>query len=63
MNKVMKLAVAAALLGCATGALAQATAYYPSWYIMPTINAIDPDSVFGTDDRGEGLGLKFGKVI
>ncbi len=63
MNKIMRLAVAAALLGSATGAMAQAMAYYPSWYIMPSINAIDPDSIFGTDSHGEGLGLKFGKVI
>lgn len=63
MNKVMKLAVTAALLGCASGAMAQATSYYPSWYIMPSINAIDPDSVFGTDHHGEGVGLKFGKVV
>jgi OOP family OmpA-OmpF porin len=63
MNKVMKLAVAAALLGCASGAMAQAMSYYPSWYVMPSLNSMDPDSVFGTDHRGEGVGLKFGKVL
>ena len=63
MNKTMKLAVAAALLGSAAGAMGQTTVYYPSWYIMPSINAIEPDSVFGTDRHGEGLGLKFGKAV
>ena len=63
MNKVMKLAVATALLGCASGSMAQAMSYYPSWYVMPTIDSIDPDRVFGLDKRGEGLGLKFGRAI
>ena len=63
MNKAMKLAVAAALLGCATGAMAQAMSYYPSWYVMPSVNLIKPDSIFGTDNRGEGAGLKFGRVL
>ena len=63
MNNVLKLAVAAAVLSCTSAAMAQATSYYPSWYVMPSVNSIDPDSVFGVDHRGEGLGLKFGKVL
>ncbi len=64
MNKVMKLAAAVALLGCASGAMAQATSYYPSWYVMPSISAMEPDSIFGIDDnRAYGLGIKAGKVL
>lgn len=33
-----------------------------SWYVLPSVNAIDPDSRFGTDHRGEGVGIRFGKV-
>ncbi|NYE61039.1 OOP family OmpA-OmpF porin [Duganella sp. 1224] len=36
----------------------------PSWYIQPSVNAIKPDSDFGTTDKhGYGAGLKFGKAI
>ncbi|MBC7415799.1 MAG: OmpA family protein [Herminiimonas sp.] len=63
MNNVLKLAVAAAILSCTSAAMAQATAYYPSWYIMPSVNSLDADSIFGAGDRGAGLGLKFGKVL
>ena len=63
MNNVLKLAIAAAVLSCTSAAMAQATAYYPSWYIMPSVNSLDADSIFGAGDRGAGLGLKFGKVL
>ena len=63
MNNVLKLAVAAAVLSCTSVAMAQATSYYPSWYIMPSVNSLDADSIYGAGDRGAGLGLKFGKVL
>jgi OmpA-OmpF porin, OOP family len=34
----------------------------PSWYIMPSISAIDPDSRFSDKNFGS-LGLRFGKAI
>lgn len=42
---------------------AQGLSYNPSWYVSPSIIALDPDSRFGTDKTGYGLGLKFGKPI
>ena len=63
MNNALKLAVCAAVLSCTSAAMAQATSYYPSWYIMPSVNSLDADSIFGAGDRGAGLGLKFGKVL
>jgi OOP family OmpA-OmpF porin len=65
MSNVKKISIAAAILCCAsaTGVLAQTVEYNPSWYVAPSINLIDPDSGFGIDDRGEGLGLRFGKPI
>jgi OOP family OmpA-OmpF porin len=38
-------------------------AFNSSWYIMPSVDAIDPDSRFGTDHRGDGAGIRFGKVV
>ena len=61
-NEVMKLAVATAPLGCAS-CDGPGNVVYPSWYVMPTIDSIDPDRVFGLDKRGEGLGLKFGRAV
>ncbi|GAB3253312.1 OmpA family protein [Chitinimonas naiadis] len=37
--------------------------YNPSWYLMPSINGIDPDNRFGTDRRGEGVGIRLGKPV
>jgi OOP family OmpA-OmpF porin len=65
MNNLKQISLAAAILcGISSGsALAQAIDYNPSWYIAPSVNLIEPDSGFGIDNRGEGLGLKFGKPI
>lgn len=75
MNQLMRmktLAVAVSLLGLAVSGAAHADpyndnqpagAYNPSWYVMPSLNAMDPDDDFGTGHRGEGLGLRLGKPI
>jgi len=71
-NYVKCIAAAVMALGTAASGMAVAqggrdvgafnAAYSSSWYILPSINMIDPDSRFGTDDRGEGVGIRFGKV-
>lgn len=69
--KSMKyMAAAITLLGCAAAGSAQAQSttagvnnYNPSWYIMPSINGINPDSKFGTESHGAGAGLRFGKPV
>jgi OmpA-OmpF porin, OOP family len=73
MNKIKKIAAAVALLGCATSGitLAQSSGYAgssngeynPSWYIAPSLNVTDPDNKFGTEKRGEGVGIRFGKPL
>jgi OOP family OmpA-OmpF porin len=65
MNKKKQISIAAAIL-CATVASvvhAQTTDYNPSWYVAPTLIAIDPDSGFGIDNRGEGVGIRLGKPL
>lgn len=63
-----RIAAAVALLGCAAAlpVLAQSGAYdrgyNPSWYVMPSILAMDPDSDF-TGRRGEGGALRLGKPV
>lgn len=57
--------VAAMLLltvGGSVTAQAQQFAYNPSWYIMPSLNAIEPDNRFA-DNNGAGIGLRFGKAL
>jgi OOP family OmpA-OmpF porin len=59
---------AAALLAClAPGAvMAQSSTYdiaNPSWYIMPQVTVVDPDSRFNGDKNLGGLGLRFGKAV
>jgi OOP family OmpA-OmpF porin len=65
MKKVTIIAAALAALsgGLSAGALAQTPNYYPSWYVAPSINAMDPDNLFGVDDTGWGGGLRFGKAV
>lgn len=41
----------------------QNTVINPSWYVQPSLNAVKPDSDFGTDKRGYGLGLRIGKPV
>ena len=72
-NYVKCIAAAAMALGTAASGMAVAqvgrdvgafnAAYSSSWYILPSVNAIDPESRFGTDHRGEGVGIRFGKVV
>lgn len=65
MNNLKQISIAAAIFCCASSgsAFAQAIDYNPSWYIAPSVNVLDPDSGFGVEHRGEGLGLRFGKPI
>jgi OmpA-OmpF porin, OOP family len=63
-----KIAGAIALAFCAgSGALATAASsddvVNPSWYVQPSVNGIKPDRDFGTDKRGWGGGLRFGKPV
>ena len=64
MKSKKAVSLAIALLGCGN-AYAQSYSnpgsYNPSWYVSPSLNLMDPDSAFGVDKRGEGLGLRFGK--
>lgn len=72
-NTIKKLSAAIALLGCAVSAsvLAQSSSdvalsnanINPSLYILPSIDRIEPDDRFGSDHRGNGYGLRFGKPI
>ena len=56
----LALAILSAL---AAGAHAQNVDYNPSWYIAPSISALDPDARFGVDENGVGAGLRFGKPL
>lgn len=35
----------------------------PSWYVMPQITVVDPDSRFNGNKNLNGLGLRFGKAV
>jgi OOP family OmpA-OmpF porin len=65
MNNLNKISVAVAILCSTVSAtvFAQTLDYNPSWYIAPSLNLLYPDNGFGTNDRGEGLGLRFGKPV
>lgn len=69
MNNTKQLAAAVTLLCCATSTSvsAQDSVFdgpaYGTWYIAPSLNATRPDANFGSDHRGEGVGLRFGKVV
>lgn len=66
MNQHKQLALAIAVLCASCSAMAQNTAYNPSWYIQPSINGFKPDKDFGLNNGkpvGYGGGLKFGKAI
>lgn len=72
-KSIKNISAAVALLGCvvSANALAQTSAfgttiyrdYNPSWYVLPSINRITPDERFGSDHRGQGYGLRFGKAV
>lgn len=72
-KSIKHISAAVALLGCAVSVnvLAQSSVfdrtynpeYNPSLYIMPSINRITPDERFGSDHRGNGYGLRFGKPV
>lgn len=56
----LALAVLSAL---AAVAHAQTIDYNPSWYVAPSISALDPDARFGVDKNGIGAGLRLGKPL
>jgi OOP family OmpA-OmpF porin len=71
-NHLAALATAALLACFSPGALlAQTTTSTygsydipnPSWYIMPQVTVVDPDSRFNGDKNLGGLGLRFGKAV
>ena len=72
-NAIKHISAAIALLGCAVSLSASAQSsvfdntdrrdYNPSWYVLPSIDRITPDSRFGSDHRGNGYGLRFGKPL
>ena len=72
-NTIKSISAAVALLGCAVSAsvLAQSSSdmmltnanINPSLYILPSIDRITPDKRFGSDHRGHGYGLRFGKPV
>lgn len=63
--------VALSLMGILSSGAAQAQTnppprvvpYNPAWYVIPSINGFDPDTDFGTDHRGPGVGLRLGKYL
>lgn len=74
MNNISarKLAVSLAALALMGPALVMAqsnAASYPysydnpSWYVMPQVTIVDPDSRFNGDKNLNGLGLRFGKAV
>ncbi len=56
-----KIAIAVAMLCSSFATVAQD--YNPSWYIQPSVDAVRPDSTFTSDERGYGVGLRFGKPV
>ncbi|MTW32229.1 OmpA family protein [Pseudoduganella danionis] len=61
ITRTLPLATAALCLPCL--AQAQDAVINPSWYLQPSVNALKPDSDFGTVHRGYGLGLRVGKPV
>jgi OOP family OmpA-OmpF porin len=62
MNKIGKIALAMSLITGGT-AFAQSESYNPSWYITPSVSVFKPDSDFGLDKNGAGIGLRWGKPL
>ncbi len=60
-----KIALAITLIGsaCAIPAVAQTVEANPSWYVAPSLNYTNTDNGFGLTKDGQGLGLRFGKMI
>ncbi len=68
MNKKICIAsalAAAGTLGATPGGVAHAQElkYNPSVYVVPQVEYFNPDNRFGTEKKGPGVGLKFGKAI
>jgi len=62
MKHIERIAMALALVssGCV---LAETQSYNPSWYVLPGVSVVRPDSVFSDEDYGEGAALRLGKPI
>ena len=52
-----------ALASLGSSAVFAQVSYNPSWYVLPSVNVLDPENHFGVEKRGEGLGLRFGKPV
>ncbi|CAN5835720.1 hypothetical protein BH11PSE12_BH11PSE12_00690 [soil metagenome] len=68
MNNFHKIAVAVSLLcGAVSSSMAQRSPenydYNPSWYVAPSLGAIEADKHFGVTGHGEAAALRFGKAI
>ena len=64
MTHLKALTAAVAALGCFGSSVAfSQVSYNPSWYILPSVNVLDPENHFGVEKRGEGLGLRLGKPV
>ena len=61
MEKTKILAMAVAILCCASPSFAQDI--NPSWYIQPNVSGFDPDPDFGVSERDWGAGFKIGKPV
>lgn len=62
MKPLHLLLIAAGVTGSIHDASGQ-DLFNRSWYIMPSITRLDPDSDFGVGKRGSGAGLRFGTPI
>lgn len=62
-NKLITLAVAAALNLTTTSVFADEDAYQGSWYLMPTLGAVHTDSDLKADSNDMSYGVRLGKVL
>ncbi len=56
----LALAITTLCAGLSASAHAQTTDYNPSWYVLPSITVVQPDTQIGSDQNTNGLGLRFG---
>ncbi|MCZ8257454.1 MAG: hypothetical protein O9327_17555, partial [Polaromonas sp.] len=64
LNRLVPLATATMLACLSPALMAQTTTSMyeipnPSWYIMPQLTVVDPDSRFNGDKNLGGVGLRF----
>lgn len=63
MKKVVLASVLFGLMSSSAISFAQSADYNPSWYVAPSISKFDPDNRFGTNNKGQGYGLRFGTPV